>query len=54
MGLKNFLSDVSVDGKVQIVRMDNEGEFKGRFSELCSEHSIRQAFTPSIIPNSTG
>lgn len=47
LGVRNFLSDISADGKVHVVRTDNGGEFRGRFSELCSEHSIRQEFSPS-------
>lgn len=47
LGLKDFLLDVTADGKVRIVRTDNGGELKGRLAEVCKEYSIRQEFTPS-------
>lgn len=54
MGLRDLESGVSADGKVQVVRTDNGGDFGSRSSEFSSVHSIRQGYTPSDRPQYNG
>ena len=45
---EQFLADERVAGvlsAVEVVRSDEEAEFKGDFLKLCRRHSIRQEFT---------
>lgn len=49
MGLKDVISDVVTgDGKVEITRRDNGGEFKGRFADICGKSMIRLEFSPHL------
>ena len=54
IGLKDFLSDVASEGKVEVIRSDNGGEFRGRFAEVCRDNSILQQFTPPGRPEYNG
>ena len=51
---ETFLADTRTDGSVEIVRSDNGGEFRGRFSELCVKNRIKQELTTPQCPELNG
>ena len=51
---KCFLADTSTDGRVEIVRSDEESEYRGRFADVCIDNKIKREYTAVNAPMQNG